>query len=86
MGPDNGKTSRRKSSAAHSPAENHERSLPPHPMKLAQVFDKDYSRPKLSPRRLLPTSKLKIAMGDIVAFGRPLFNFQQLLGRFHGMV
>ena len=35
-----------------------------------------------SPRRLLPTYESCISKGDIVAFGRPFFNFQQLLGRF----
>ena len=44
-------------------------------------FDTQKDRLAVSFRfRLLPTSKLKISKGDSVAFGRPLFNFQQLMG------
>ena len=46
-------------------------------------FDTQKDRLAVSFRfRLLPTSKLKISKGDSVAFGRPLFNFQQLMGHF----
>ena len=34
---------------------------------------------------MLPTYESCISKGDIVAFGRPFFNFQQLLGRFRNL-